>query len=891
LTNSIDEQYDKKEVVKSQYQGLEYFEHPETKNACFHLDGVFQICESYWPHYHEMFVHKPAKYLKEVKRLLWVGGGDSGLVNEIVKYPSLELAVGLELDQKVTRGAFKFFGAKPHFDNEKVQWWFGDASKSLLMLPEEYFGSFDMVLVDLSDTVLAFSVSQHLDIFSALSLLLKPEGLYVMNELFFQKVSNVFEYAINYFFTDVPEIGDQSYMIGSNGVDFLNRALTEHDLEDLYVESSTYKTKHQFDMVHDYRRNHNNAFKKLCKEGGEGEDELNEQEASPGILMIIEAENVSADLASIGDVKNAVTSAVESVGFEVLRTSALSPSKEAYDNNVRNIVLIMKEGYVVVRTWPEYNHCSFDIHLWSSFNQHEAAKKAIIASVGGDVGDVTSYRIVAGGMFGVSTWKEDVESRGPKVTQTCEAPFHDEKDMSKMDEKSVAVAMEAGIGLVQDENAIVAVVCGYHTEPCDSIDIVQKHDSVKEVIPLYTCPGIKSAGEFLESKKDSITACTNENVKILNESFQENDKRLHAVVLDRNAPKNMGSVVSQILTRIFKSQSGAPKLEVAPQFFILATVEQKSEAWRRNLLDTVRKQIIVADPVSGARVFFNSSDTSIEFHVTSSGDELFFEHLTDLMQKVESETDLVVEVRNILGGLWKPEFIPILEPWEVSKYMSLGDFDRNSSLLQWRSQQPLGYQTVFQLEHGERFKVGDKVSNAQNGVWFEGVVEAIDFVNDAYHVWYGDDDDDDCEDDDDDEEGEHLKIMKGFDLKSIDDAVLPSITVGQIEDSLKNTLAQMKLENVYSADVFTVPSIGDGHVIVALWSGGTVVVLWDGRTHVDVNLFTYNESKETADEFVSHFKQSHGYLNTALRDEQPRGKGSVVNFLYDIHPRADPRWV
>jgi spermidine synthase len=104
-------------------------------------------------------------------------------LQEILKYPSLELAVGLELDQKVVRGAFKYFGTQPHWDNEKVQWWFGDASKSLLMLPEDYFGSFDVVLVDLSDTLLSLSVTKEMDIIGALSLLLRPDGVFAMNEL------------------------------------------------------------------------------------------------------------------------------------------------------------------------------------------------------------------------------------------------------------------------------------------------------------------------------------------------------------------------------------------------------------------------------------------------------------------------------------------------------------------------------------------------------------------------------------------------------------------------------------------------------------------------------------------------------------------------------------
>ena len=49
------------------------------------------------------------------------------------------------------------------------------------LFAEEYFGSFDMVLVDLSETVMSFKVTQGLDIMEALTLLLKPDGIFVKN--------------------------------------------------------------------------------------------------------------------------------------------------------------------------------------------------------------------------------------------------------------------------------------------------------------------------------------------------------------------------------------------------------------------------------------------------------------------------------------------------------------------------------------------------------------------------------------------------------------------------------------------------------------------------------------------------------------------------------------
>ena len=93
--------------VQSPYQSITYMQDKYTKNMCFDLDLTYQICTSYRPHYHETMVHYFARFLPKVSRVLFVGGGDSMLLHEVLKYPSLELVVGLELDQTVTRYAFK----------------------------------------------------------------------------------------------------------------------------------------------------------------------------------------------------------------------------------------------------------------------------------------------------------------------------------------------------------------------------------------------------------------------------------------------------------------------------------------------------------------------------------------------------------------------------------------------------------------------------------------------------------------------------------------------------------------------------------------------------------------------------------------------------------------
>jgi len=114
----------------SHYQGVDVYYNATMDDACLYLDGYLHTCASNRPHYHEFLVHYPARFLETVQRVIFIGGGDSMVLHEVLKYnASLELVVGLELDQSVVRSSFKNFGTQPHWDNDKVQWYFGDAAK------------------------------------------------------------------------------------------------------------------------------------------------------------------------------------------------------------------------------------------------------------------------------------------------------------------------------------------------------------------------------------------------------------------------------------------------------------------------------------------------------------------------------------------------------------------------------------------------------------------------------------------------------------------------------------------------------------------------------------------------------------------------------------------
>lgn len=115
--------YEILEVARTNYQEMKWQYRSEDNDTCLHLDNMLQICSSYRPHYHEFFVHLPARYVPSVRRVIFLGAGDAMLLHEILKYPNVEKVVGLELDQTITRKSFRYFKTQPHYDNPRVEWW------------------------------------------------------------------------------------------------------------------------------------------------------------------------------------------------------------------------------------------------------------------------------------------------------------------------------------------------------------------------------------------------------------------------------------------------------------------------------------------------------------------------------------------------------------------------------------------------------------------------------------------------------------------------------------------------------------------------------------------------------------------------------------------------
>ena len=78
--------------VRTEHQHLVIFKN-ETWGTVLMLDGVTQLTTSDEFVYHEMMAHVPLMAMRAPKDVLVIGGGDGGVVGEVLKHPSVEHAV------------------------------------------------------------------------------------------------------------------------------------------------------------------------------------------------------------------------------------------------------------------------------------------------------------------------------------------------------------------------------------------------------------------------------------------------------------------------------------------------------------------------------------------------------------------------------------------------------------------------------------------------------------------------------------------------------------------------------------------------------------------------------------------------------------------------------
>ncbi|KAJ3413159.1 hypothetical protein HDV05_008362 [Chytridiales sp. JEL 0842] len=137
------------QVKKSLYQDVLVFKSATYGNVLV-LDGVIQATERDEFAYQEMIAHLPLNAHPDPKHVLVIGGGDGGVLREVVKHDCVESVTLVEIDEAVIEASKAFLPemAKGFF-HPKVNVHVGDGFAYLKENP----GSYDVIITDSSDPV------------------------------------------------------------------------------------------------------------------------------------------------------------------------------------------------------------------------------------------------------------------------------------------------------------------------------------------------------------------------------------------------------------------------------------------------------------------------------------------------------------------------------------------------------------------------------------------------------------------------------------------------------------------------------------------------------------------------------------------------------------------
>ncbi|KAI4099854.1 MAG: hypothetical protein LQ339_005769 [Xanthoria mediterranea] len=132
---------------KSKYQDVLIFESSD-HGVVLVLDNVIQCSERDEFSYQEMITHLAMNSHPNPQRVLVIGGGDGGVLREVVKHSTVETAILCDIDESVIRLSKKYLpGMSIGFQHPNVSVHVGDGFKFLADKKNE----FDVIITDSSD--------------------------------------------------------------------------------------------------------------------------------------------------------------------------------------------------------------------------------------------------------------------------------------------------------------------------------------------------------------------------------------------------------------------------------------------------------------------------------------------------------------------------------------------------------------------------------------------------------------------------------------------------------------------------------------------------------------------------------------------------------------------
>lgn len=136
---------------KSEYQNIIVFKSKTFGNVLV-LDGVVQLTERDESAYQEMITHLPMFSHPNPEHVLIIGGGDGGVIREVVKHSCVKSITICEIDRLVIQAGKTYFpSVAAAWDDERVKLHCGDGT--VFINAEENKNKYDVIITDSSDPV------------------------------------------------------------------------------------------------------------------------------------------------------------------------------------------------------------------------------------------------------------------------------------------------------------------------------------------------------------------------------------------------------------------------------------------------------------------------------------------------------------------------------------------------------------------------------------------------------------------------------------------------------------------------------------------------------------------------------------------------------------------
>ena len=131
----------------SEFQRIDIFESIEY-GRFLTLDGFMMMTERDEFIYHEMIVHVPMSVHPNVQKVLVIGGGDGGVVRELLKYETIKSIQLVEIDEQVVKVCKEFLPITANsLNDERVSVLYQDGLKYV----RKWENEFDLIIVDSTD--------------------------------------------------------------------------------------------------------------------------------------------------------------------------------------------------------------------------------------------------------------------------------------------------------------------------------------------------------------------------------------------------------------------------------------------------------------------------------------------------------------------------------------------------------------------------------------------------------------------------------------------------------------------------------------------------------------------------------------------------------------------